>query len=60
MIIVKLERKENIEKALKVLKGKVIRTKQTQQLVEKKEFTKKSVSRRNQIKKAIYKQKKSN
>lgn len=60
MIIVKLEKKENIEKALKVLKGKVIRTKQTQQLVEKKEFTKKSVSRRNQIKKAIYKQKKSN
>lgn len=60
MIIIKLDKKESIEKALKALKSKVIKTKQTQKLVAKKEFVKKSVSRRNQIKNAIYKQKKSN
>lgn len=58
MIIVKIDK--NIEKALKTLKSKVIKTKQTQQLVANKEFEKKSVSRRNQIKKAKYIQQKKN
>lgn len=56
MIIVKIDK--NIEKALKTLKSKVIKTKQTQQLVKKKEFEKKSVTRRNQVKKAKYIQQK--
>lgn len=58
MLIIKVEKKENIERALKSLKGKVIKTKQTQILSKRKEFEKKSVTRRNQIKKAIYIEKK--
>lgn len=44
----------NIEKALKVLKGKVIRTKQLTYLRDRQYYEKKSVRRRNQIKNAIY------
>lgn len=47
----------NIEKALKTLKSKVIKTKQSQILNERKEFKKKSVVRRKQKLSAIYKQK---
>lgn len=47
----------NIEKALKALKSKVIKTKQSQILHGRKEFTKKSVVRRKQKLSAIYKQK---
>jgi ribosomal protein S21 len=47
----------NIEKALKTLKSKVIKTKQSQILNGRKEFTKKSVVRRKQKLSAIYKQK---
>jgi ribosomal protein S21 len=47
----------NIEKALKTLKSKVIKTKQSQILNGKKAFTKKSVVRRKQKLSAIYKQK---
>ena len=50
----------NIEKALKTLKSKVIKTKQNQQLLNRKEFTKKSVEKRAQKLKAIYKQRKLN
>lgn len=38
--------KGNIEKSLKELKGKVIKTKQTKKLLELKEFEKKSVTKR--------------
>ena len=48
----------NIEKALKQLKGKVIRTKQNRKLNAKRYFTKKSVIRRAEIGKAKYVQKK--
>tara|TARA_B100000927_G_C16068703_1_gene310197 strand:+ start:113 stop:304 length:192 start_codon:yes stop_codon:yes gene_type:complete len=48
----------NIEKALKQLKGKVIRTKQNRKLNSKRYFTKKSVIRRAEIGKAKYVQKK--
>ena len=47
-------KKGNIEKALKDLKGKVIRTKQNVKLFNRKEFTKPSVERRAEIQKAAY------
>jgi len=57
MLIVEIKNGENIERALKNLKSKVIKTKQNQILFERKEFTKKSVLKRNQILKASYKEK---
>lgn len=60
MIIVKINQGESLEKALKTLKSKVIKTKQTQKLFENKQYTKKSVLRRAQILKAKYVQRKKN
>jgi small subunit ribosomal protein S21 len=60
MLIIEVKNNENIEKALKTLKSKVIKTKQNQQLLNRKEFTKKSVEKRVQKLKAIYKQRKLN
>ena len=57
MLIVEVK-KDGIEKALKTLKSKVIKTKQNKILFDKKEFVKKSVLRRAQILKATYAQKK--
>jgi small subunit ribosomal protein S21 len=57
MLIVEVK-KDGIEKALKTLKSKVIKTKQNKILFDKKEFVKKSVLRRAQILKASYVQKK--
>ena len=45
MLLVEVK-KGNIEKALKDLKGKVIRTKQNSMLFERKEFVKPSVKKR--------------
>jgi len=56
MLIVDVK-KDGIEKALKTLKSKVIKTKQNQILFERKEFVKKSVAKRAQILKASYTQK---
>lgn len=56
MIIVEINRAQNLDKALKVLKTKVIQTKQNELLRDRKEFTKKSVKMRNQKLTAIYKQ----
>ena len=56
MLIV-VVKKGNIDKSLKELKGKVIRTKQNAKLFNGKEFTKKSIKRRSEIQKAIYTQK---
>ena len=50
-------KKDGIEKALKTLKSKVIKTKQNQLLFGKKEFVKKSVEKRQQKLKASYIQK---
>lgn len=50
-------KKGNIEKALKELKGKVIKTKQNAILFERKEFVKPSVIKREKNKKAEYVQK---
>jgi small subunit ribosomal protein S21 len=57
MIIVEIKHGESIEKALKTLKSKVIKTKQYQELASRKNYIKKSVQRRNQKLKAIYTQK---
>ena len=56
--MIKIDVKKNgIEKSLKMLKSKVIKTKQNQMLFGKKEFVKKSVERRQQKLKASYVQK---
>ncbi len=52
MLIVKVE--QNIEKALKLFKSKVIKTKLMSELRNRKQFTKKSVTRRTEISKAKY------
>lgn len=56
MIILEINKNQNLEKALKVLKTKVIQSKQTELLRDKKEYVKKSVLRRAEIKNAIYRQ----
>ena len=60
MLIIEVKNSDNLERALKNLKSKVIKTKQNQILFERKEFKKKSVKNRESLLKAIYKQKKSN
>jgi small subunit ribosomal protein S21 len=60
MIIIKVKNASSIEQALKQYKFKVYKTKQTEKLRERQEFTKKSVKRRSQIQKATYLQKKQN
>jgi small subunit ribosomal protein S21 len=57
MLIVEVKN-NNIEKALKVLKGKVIKTKQLNYLKEGQQYTKKSVKKRSQIINAKYLQSK--
>lgn len=52
MLIVQVDK--NIEKALKMLKSKVIKTRQNQKLNSLKEFQKKSVKRRMEKSKASY------
>jgi ribosomal protein S21 len=60
MLIIEVKNNDNLEKSLKILKNKVIKTKQNQILNERKEFEKKSVKVRKKILKAIYVQKKRN
>lgn len=54
MLKVKIENGQNLEKALKVLKGKVIKTKQNEKLRERLQYEKKSVLKRAQKLKAKY------
>ena len=54
MIIVKVDSKTPIEKALKLFKSKVIKTKLMTELKNRKDFTKKSILRRNEMNKAKY------
>ncbi len=56
MIIVEVKQGEGLEKALKILKSKVIKTKQFQELYSRKNYVKKSVLKRSQKLKAIYTQ----
>ena len=58
MLIIKIEKNDNIDRALKVLKSKVIKTKQNKLLSERKEYVKKSVVKRSKLLKAIYVQRK--
>jgi len=58
MIIIKLENKLSIDKALKLYKSKIIKTRQSSELVKRKEFKKPSVIKRDGLSKAIYVQKK--
>ena len=60
MIIIKVKSPSQIEQALKQYKLKVYKTKQTEQLRDRQEFTKKSVKRRAQKQKAVYLQQKQN
>ena len=57
MIIVQIKDK-NINRALKELKTKFIKTKVVRELNNRKNFKKKSVERREEVMKAIYKEKK--
>lgn len=59
MLIIKVK-KNSIERALKEYKTKVHKTKQLQKIRENKEYTKPSVERREEHKKAIYLNKKRN
>lgn len=56
MFIVDLK-KVSIDRALKILKNKVVKTGMLKELRSRQEFVKKSVKHREQVKKAIYVQK---
>lgn len=58
MLIVKLDKNTPIERALKLYKSKVIKTRQSSELVKRKEFVKESVIKRAELSKAKYVQKK--
>ena len=57
MLIVQIKEGDNIEKALKKYKKKFEKTGVVKQLRERTKFTKPSVRRREEIIKAVYKQK---
>jgi len=54
MIIIEIKNNENLERALKTLKSKIIKNKQNQLLLKKKEYTKPSVVKRTAKLKAIF------
>jgi small subunit ribosomal protein S21 len=56
MLIVKIDSKTPIEKALKLFKSKVIKTKLMSELKSRKEFVKDSVKRRTELNRAKYKE----
>jgi small subunit ribosomal protein S21 len=58
MLIVEVTQKQPIERALKVLKRKWDKNKTMKELRERKEFKKKSVKKRDELKRAAYIQKK--
>jgi len=57
MLIVELKNGLTIDRALKILKGKVAKTKQLKQLRDRQAYVKPSVERRDELKKAAYIQK---
>ena len=57
MIIIPIKENEPIERALKKFKKKFDKTGTIRQLRERKQFTKKSVKRREEVQKAAYVQK---
>ena len=58
MLIIDVKNGESIDQALRRYKRKFQRTQIIKELRRRKEYTKPSVQRRNQILKAVYKQKK--
>ena len=58
MLIIKVDRKKGIEKALKQYKSKLIKTRQNKELYKRKEFIKKSQVIRKELDKAKYVEKK--
>ncbi len=56
MLIIPIKDGENIERALKRYRNKFRKTKQLQTLRSNQQFTKKSVLRREEVAKAIYKE----
>ena len=56
MLIIQVREGENIDRAIKRYKRKYRNTKVLQEIRERKEYTKPSVSKRAQLKKAQYKQ----
>lgn len=57
MLIIQIKDNETIDRALKRYKRKFQDARIMQQLRKRREFTKPSVQRRNEIQKAVYKQK---
>lgn len=58
MIVIKLDKNLNLDKALKIYKSKVIKTKLISEINNKKEFIKNSTKKRQELLKAKYVQKK--
>jgi len=56
MLKVENDKNTSLEKALKTLKGKVIKTKQTEELRKRTEYVKKNTQKREKMKKAKFKQ----
>ena len=56
MIIIKVEKNENLDKALKKYKSKVIASGQIEELKRRKEHVKKSTLKREKLRKAKYRQ----
>jgi len=54
MLVIEVKKGESLDKALKRYKYKAIKTKQLEQVRNKQEFVKKSVKKRDQLKKAKY------
>ena len=54
MLIVQIKDNITIDRALKILKNKVAKTKQVKQLRDRQAYVKPSEERRSEIKKAIY------
>lgn len=57
MLIVEMKNGLTIDRALKILKGKVAKTKQLKHLRDNQAYVKPSIARRDELKKAIYIQK---
>lgn len=57
MLIIKVDNKKGIERALKEYKSKVIKTRQSRELSQRKEFKNKSQEKRDIMNKAVYRQK---
>lgn len=58
MIIIKVNNPSNLDKSLKLLKGKIINTKQNEVLLSRLSYESKSQKRRKEILKACFVQKK--